>query len=700
MAADNKAKTAPLDGASAGYKRPPPSGQFRPGRSGNPKGRPKGRPNMASLTKKLNNEPVLIRQGNKRRHVPALEAIWRSELAQAARGDTRAASTVFDIYEMTGLTNEISDEERAKRAMHLRKSMSMEEMDLVQNQTCEKDRERCRMRFESDPERFAMSADGEPTITVPASIQAGDRFARDREYDAALAAYLQEISACKVDLTADSSDKGAQARFRRAVARIGLLADTLLLAGDFARAITVADVALNEGATPFWVNKTHPFYDHIVMTGTIWIKAIRAHAFMLNDDVGPARAFYHSFKGDPKIVMTSWETSILRDFVRLRKAGLSHGLMDEIEKRYADEGWTTDIRNTKSSVPKMKPEEVAHLFSHSDQIESGDKLRENGYPHEALTVYLRNLRNWQKNVAKDGTREDWKQNVATAADRVALTIQVLFRRGKFITALENADKAVALAPRNLVLQAARARALLLLGEHDNETRALFMRHRGKIIGDKTWEAFIADQFAELRRMGCERPLMDEIERRFAGLEVSEFSDVDVAPSSKTKDAASALIEASDIPSAEALEEQGLFEQALAVYVRSLNDCNAKIEKFAVGVFNRQAIDDRVTISDKLGNLAVSFLMERNFAKAKEAIDYACSGNQSALLNIWRAHVLMFLGGVDEAKELYLRYRDQNVDGQPGASFILNDFAALRRQELNHPLMDEIEALSTARKISR
>lgn len=375
--------------------------------------------------------------------------------------------------------------------------------------------------------------------------------------------------------------------------------------------------------------------------------------------------------------------------------------MDEIEKRYTDEGCTTDIRNTKSSAPKMKPELVGHFFSNSDQIKDGDKLRENGYLQEALTVYLRSLENWQKNVAKDGTREDWKQNIATAVDRIALAIQDLFYRGKFISALENADKAAGLAPGNLVLQAVRGCALLLNGGHDNEARALFMRHRDKTVGNKTWEELIADKFAELRGMGCERPLMDEIEKRFAGAELSEFPDVDVALArADTKEQASALAQATDLISAKTLQDQDRLEDALVVYGRFLQAANAKIDGFATGQFNIQVIDDRKTASDKLADLAISFLTDRNFAKALEAIDLALSANQMPMFHIWRAHALMFFGRVEEAKALYLRYRDENIDAQAGASFILNDFASLRRRELNHPLMNEIETLFAARKISR
>ena len=73
-----------------------------------------------------------------------------------------------------------------------------------------------------------------------------------------------------------------------------------------------------------------------------------------------------------------------------------------------------------------------------------------------------------------------------------------------------------------------------------------------------------------------------------------------------KDPYAAFLQASDIPSAEFLEKEGLLEPALGVYARCLKECEAKIERFSKGVINMQAIDDRVTISAKLGNLPMSF----------------------------------------------------------------------------------------------
>ena len=86
-------------------------------------------------------------------------------------------------------------------------------------------------------------------------------------------------------------------------------------------------------------------------------------------------------------------------------------------------------------------------------------------------------------------------------------------------------------------------------------------------------------------------------------------------------------------------------------------------------------------------------MLRDFAKALEAADEAIA---LAPEKIWiytnRAHALMFLGRVEEARALYLQYRvTRNVLGEKSCeSAILDGFAELRKAELASPLMDEIE----------
>jgi hypothetical protein len=58
---------------------------------------------------------------------------------------------------------------------------------------------------------------------------------------------------------------------------------------------------------------------------------------------------------------------------------------------------------------------------------------------------------------------------------------------------------------------------------------------------------------------------------------------------------------------------------------------------------------------------------------------------------------MFLGRIDEARALYLKYRGQKdvLDGKSWGALILADFADLRKAGLSNPLMDEIEKLFAA-----
>jgi hypothetical protein len=89
--------------------------------------------------------------------------------------------------------------------------------------------------------------------------------------------------------------------------------------------------------------------------------------------------------------------------------------------------------------------------------------------------------------------------------------------GSFVSALEAADQAIALAPEKIWLYTNRAHALMFLKRVD-EARALYLQFRGekKVQGEKSWETIVVEDFAELRKAGLTHSLMDEIEKRFAG----------------------------------------------------------------------------------------------------------------------------------------------------------------------------------------
>ena len=78
---------------SVGYKKPPPSGQFKKGQSGNPKGRPKvSEPASAAyLFRKVANEMVVMNSANGKQSITRWEALARQVQRLTLNNDSSAA---------------------------------------------------------------------------------------------------------------------------------------------------------------------------------------------------------------------------------------------------------------------------------------------------------------------------------------------------------------------------------------------------------------------------------------------------------------------------------------------------------------------------------------------------------------------------------------------------------------------------------
>jgi len=91
-----------------------------------------------------------------------------------------------------------------------------------------------------------------------------------------------------------------------------------VLARDFARALEAADQAIS------------------LAPGELWIYPNRAHALMFLDRLKEARQQYLKYRYETDVQAgKSWQTVVLEDFAALRKAGLAHPLMDEIEQEFS-----------------------------------------------------------------------------------------------------------------------------------------------------------------------------------------------------------------------------------------------------------------------------------------------------------------------------------------------------------------------------
>jgi hypothetical protein len=85
-----------------GYRRPPPSGQFKKGASGNPKGRPKGSKNLVTLLHHELNQKVTVNEGGRRRSVTRMQAMVMRLVAAALQGEPKAVMTLLDILRRNG----------------------------------------------------------------------------------------------------------------------------------------------------------------------------------------------------------------------------------------------------------------------------------------------------------------------------------------------------------------------------------------------------------------------------------------------------------------------------------------------------------------------------------------------------------------------------------------------------------------------
>ena len=107
----SRKKEPPQDSSPVGYGNPPVHSRFRKGQSGNPTG--KRRHREAERAQALIWEEayrlLTIREGDKVTRMPALQAVFRSQIASGAKGNVSAQRAVVKVVQ------EIEAEARARR---------------------------------------------------------------------------------------------------------------------------------------------------------------------------------------------------------------------------------------------------------------------------------------------------------------------------------------------------------------------------------------------------------------------------------------------------------------------------------------------------------------------------------------------------------------------------------------------------------
>ena len=110
-----------------GYGKPPANTQFKPGRSGNPKGRPRGAKNrfpalnderLKSIVLEEAYRMVKVREGEKNVSIPMAKAIVRAVAVNAAKGNNRAA------MHFTQMVKVVEDQNKASYDAYLQEAIA------------------------------------------------------------------------------------------------------------------------------------------------------------------------------------------------------------------------------------------------------------------------------------------------------------------------------------------------------------------------------------------------------------------------------------------------------------------------------------------------------------------------------------------------------------------------------------------------
>jgi tetratricopeptide (TPR) repeat protein len=111
------------------------------------------------------------------------------------------------------------------------------------------------------------------------------------------------------------------------------------------------------------------------------------------------------------------------------------------------------------------------------------------------------------------TKRDGKPGKETAGALGGVSGYALLARD-FTKALTVAERAHALHPGNLNIEANRAYALMFLGREE-EAKSLYLAHKREPVEEednKLWERVVATDFADLRKAGLTHPMMADIEK--------------------------------------------------------------------------------------------------------------------------------------------------------------------------------------------
>jgi hypothetical protein len=112
------------DNDGVGYKRPPKSGQFKPGKSGNPRGRPKGENDFrADLAAEMRERITLRDKNGRSRRVTKQRALVKLLFSSALQNEKSAITALLACVRFFGTGSEVAATE----------TVDLEDLDMIKD---------------------------------------------------------------------------------------------------------------------------------------------------------------------------------------------------------------------------------------------------------------------------------------------------------------------------------------------------------------------------------------------------------------------------------------------------------------------------------------------------------------------------------------------------------------------------------------
>ena len=649
-----------------------PGRPFRPGESGNRAGRPKGAPNEADILKRY----LERRVGKGDRKTTVLDEIIRQQFERAAAGEFPAQKLIFDLREKLGYGHEITTSERDRRLLRLPRAFHPDEYDLKLSPARELERQQCKAILDEE----------EPNgRQAPELIVSGDNASRNGRYDEALDLYLRQARSAE-PIAPDPDPNGLEVVFDpqranvvgskdphyQAIARIGLLADQFLWAGQYALCIKSADAAIAA----------------IVKRDITWIKLIRAHALMFSGRTEEARTFYCGFNSDKRIAWTHWEMQTLRDFARFREAGRSTPLMLEVEARLSETGWTVDggADRGRAAEAEMSEEDRHYVLLNPNTDQAASIFKRHRKFHEAFEIYRRQAEKGRFGLAQQ-TDDSRAREVL---DRAELNFGQLARdvlmAGKFDLGLECIRE---LSPQwlaRLSVQAIHAHLLLLTGEVA-AAEEIYHRNSGKDVGGRPWTLVIWDDLKEIRAKGFANAVLwclvvffvvflEPASRTRPGVGVTQ---------SRSRDATGPAAASGTAQPEQTGIDTGL-DRLRALCAR----LGSKLHDLMRATGQERA-DLQLAVDDVAHAAFLKICDGQAEEGGKDCLEALQAYPNAPWPTLRQAHALAVLGKADQARPIYRRFlAGKAAPDRTWPSVLKDEFAHLRQNGIDLPLFAAIE----------